>query len=65
MTAMTKTLRNRLFLNGLIFGGVFGLVTGSIVALQFGDKRVNTVKGKMFRWVNRNKAPVDYSKIFV
>ncbi|HKD75190.1 MAG TPA: hypothetical protein VKB76_06830 [Ktedonobacterales bacterium] len=64
MDAMTTTLRNRLFLKGIIFGGIFGLLVGSLVAFQVSAARVDTIKGSMVMWRRRKKAP-DYSKLLV
>jgi hypothetical protein len=65
MSAMMTTFRNRIFLKGILFGGLLGLLIGSLAAFQIGTNRVDTVKGTMIRWVRRNKSPVDYSKLFV
>jgi hypothetical protein len=65
MTAMTTTLRNRLFLRGIILGGALGVLVGSVMAFQIGNNRVDTIKGTMIRWARRNKSPIDYSKMYV
>ena len=64
MNAVTTTLRNRLFLRGILFGGAFGLLVGSVVAFQVSTTRVDTVKGSVVTWMRRKKAP-DYSTLRV
>jgi hypothetical protein len=64
MTAITKAFRNELFLKGIAFGGLFGLMVGSLIALQMGNPRVEHARASVWRRVRRPKSP-DYSKIFV
>ena len=37
------TLRNRFFLEGIILGGLCGVVLGSLIAFQIGGERVNEI----------------------
>ena len=64
MNAMTTTFRNELFLKGILFGGIFGLLVGSLVAFQVSTTRIDTVKGSVVTWRRRRKAP-DYSTLRV
>lgn len=36
---MTAPLRNPTFLKGILFGGLFGILVGSLVAFQVGSHR--------------------------
>jgi len=38
------TLRNRFFVEGILLGGMCGLVIGSLIAFQIGGERVNAVR---------------------
>jgi hypothetical protein len=38
------TLRNRLFVEGILLGGLCGLVVGSLIAFQIGGERVTQVR---------------------
>jgi hypothetical protein len=46
---MTGLFRNRLFLEGIVLGGVCGIVIGSIIAYLEGDDGVTAAR----RFVNR------------
>ncbi len=65
MTAITKAFRNGFFLKGIAFGGLFGVLVGSLVAFQVGNNRVATVRTTVIRWVRRDAKKPDYSKFFV
>lgn len=41
--------RNRLFLEGIAFGGIFGVIVGSVIAFQVGEHGVLTVRRLMQR----------------
>lgn len=63
---MTKVFRNRLFLQGILFGGLAGLVVGTTVAFQVGTERVESAQRRAVRWImRRNKPAPDYSKLYV
>lgn len=62
---MTMLLRNRKFVQGIAFGGLFGLLIGSLVAFQVGPDRVDDARHSMIRWMRRDHTPVNYSKLFV
>jgi hypothetical protein len=42
------TLRSRLFLEGVLLGGMCGLAVGSLIAFQIGSGRVTDVKNFLF-----------------
>ena len=60
---MTTMLRNRLFLKGIVFGSILGVLTGSLVAFQVGSNR-DVVKASFSR-LTRRKQQLDYSKLMV
>jgi gas vesicle protein len=62
---MTKMFRNRLFLQGILFGGVSGLVVGSLVALQIGSTRVDGARHSILRIVRRKQPRIDYRHLVV
>lgn len=61
---MTTTFRNRFFVQGILFGGLLGLVAGCFVAFQVGNARVDLARHTVMRWVRRDQKP-DYSKLLV
>ncbi len=38
------TLRNRFFIEGIVLGGLCGVVLGSLIAFQIGGERVNEAR---------------------
>lgn len=50
------TLRNRFFVEGILFGGMCGLVIGSLIAFQIGGERVTAVRRLVERAI-RNPEP--------
>ena len=38
------SLRNRFFVEGVLLGGAFGLLVGSLIAFQIGGDRLSTVR---------------------
>ena len=52
-------LRNRLFLGGMLLGGVFGMVIGSIIAFTLGENSASALR-RMLQERNRGKVPVEY-----
>ncbi len=55
------TLRNRFFLEGIILGGLCGVVLGSLIAFQVGGERVNQARRAVDRDVRHQKPSVPYS----
>lgn len=47
------TLRNRFFVEGILLGGIFGIVLGSLIAFQVGNERVIEARRRMERAVRR------------
>jgi hypothetical protein len=45
------TLRNRFFVEGILLGGLCGLVVGSLIAFQIGGERVTQVRRMVERAV--------------
>ena len=62
---MTKTFRNRFFLQGILFGALMGLVVGTLVAFQVGNERIEDARDSMRRWVHRNQTPFKYEDMLV
>jgi hypothetical protein len=57
------TLRNRLFLEGILLGGMAGLAVGSLIAFQIGGERVNGVRKLVIRLLGGPE--LDYSNFRV
>lgn len=52
VTAMT-TLRNRFFVEGIVLGGMCGIILGSLIAFQVGTERMSAARRMMERMVHR------------
>jgi hypothetical protein len=52
-------LRNRLFLGGILFGGIAGMIVGSVIAFTLGETGVGAVR-RAIQERNRGKVPVEY-----
>jgi len=52
--------RNRLFLEGIAFGGVFGVILGSLIAFQVGEHAVLTARRLMKRVLVRQPQQVHF-----
>ena len=52
-------LRNRLFLGGIVLGGVCGIVIGSVIAFTLGESSVSAIR-RARQERNRGKVPVEY-----
>ncbi len=61
---MTTMFRNRLFLQGILFGGLMGLITGTLLAFQVGNDRVESAQRHVVGWVRRDKVGIDYKHIY-
>lgn len=57
------TLRNRFFVEGIILGGVCGVVLGSLIAFQVGNGRVSAARRLMDRVVRRQESPINFELI--
>jgi uncharacterized integral membrane protein len=63
VTAMV-TLRNRFFVEGIVLGGVCGIVLGSLIAFQVGVERVSEARRRMERMVRRQNDEIQREYIF-
>lgn len=52
-------LRNRLFLGGIVLGGLCGMIIGSVIAFTLGESSASAVR-RMLQERNRGKVPVEY-----
>ena len=52
-------LRNRLFLGGVLCGGLCGMVIDSVIALTLGESGANAVR-RMVQERSRGKVPIEY-----
>ncbi len=52
--------RNRMFLEGIAIGGVFGIVIGSIIAFTLGESRENLRNAINKRLPGHDKVPFEY-----
>ena len=50
------TLRNRFFVEGIVLGGMFGILLGSLIAFQVGNERVTAARRIVERAVRRQQA---------
>ncbi len=57
---MMVTLRNRFFVEGILLGGMCGVVLGSLIAFQVGGERVNAAVRFMGRVVRHQEPDVKY-----
>jgi len=49
------TLRNRFFVEGIVLGGMCGIVLGSLIAFQVGNERVTAARRIVERAVRRQQ----------
>jgi uncharacterized integral membrane protein len=47
------TLRNRFFVEGIVLGGLCGVILGTLIAFQVGNERVNDARRRVERVVRR------------
>ena len=52
-------LRNRLFLGGILIGGISGIIVGSVIAFTLGESSVSAVR-RAIQERNKGKVPVEY-----
>ena len=52
-------LRNRLFLGGILLGGICGMVVGSVVAFTLGESSVSAVR-RALQERSKGKVPIEY-----
>lgn len=58
------TLRNRFFVEGIVLGGMCGIVLGSLIAFQVGNERVSAARRLMERMVRRQDDEIHRELIF-
>jgi hypothetical protein len=54
------TLRNRFFVEGMVLGGLCGLVIGTIIAFQVGNEGVNAARRLANRLIFRQPQQVRF-----
>lgn len=52
-------LRNRLFIGGVLLGGVCGMIIGSVIAFTLGENSATAIR-RMIQERNRGKVPIEY-----
>jgi hypothetical protein len=52
-------LRNRLFLGGVLLGGVCGMIIGSVIAFTLGESSASAIR-RVLQERNRGKVPIEY-----
>jgi hypothetical protein len=52
-------LRNRLFLGGILLGGISGMIIGSVIAFTLGASSVSAVR-RALQERNRGRVPIEY-----
>ena len=52
-------LRNRLFLGGILLGGVCGMVIGSVIAFTLGESSIEALRRTLSER-NRGRVPIEY-----
>jgi hypothetical protein len=52
-------LRNRLFLGGILLGGVCGMIIGSVIAFTLGESSASAIR-RILQERNRGKVPIEY-----
>jgi hypothetical protein len=52
-------LRNRLFLGGVLLGGVCGMIIGSVIAFTLGESSASAIR-RILQERNRGKVPIEY-----
>ena len=52
-------LRNRLFLGGILLGGISGMVIGSVIAFTLGESSVSAVR-RALQERSKGKVPTEY-----
>lgn len=58
-----STVKNRFFVEGILLGGLCGVVLGSLIAFQVGSERVEAVTDKVRQAVRRQEPAPRYALI--
>ncbi len=57
------TLRNRFFVEGIVLGGMCGVVLGSLIAFQVGSERIHAARRLVGRVVRHQDQPINFELI--
>lgn len=58
---MMSFFRNRMFLEGIAFGGICGVIIGSIIALSLGESSVEALRRAINEHIpGRSRVPFEY-----
>lgn len=57
------TLRNRFFVEGILLGGMCGVVLGSLIAFQVGTERLGAARRLVGRVVLRQEPSINFELI--
>lgn len=57
------TVRNRFFVEGILLGGMCGVVLGSLIAFQVGTERVSAARRLVERVVRRQEPSINFELI--
>jgi hypothetical protein len=52
-------LRNRLFLGGILLGGISGMIVGSVIAFTLGESSISAVR-RALQERSKGKVPIEY-----
>ncbi|GAC1349653.1 MAG: hypothetical protein NVSMB27_24790 [Ktedonobacteraceae bacterium] len=55
--------RNRMFLEGIAFGGICGIIIGSIIAFTLGESSVGAIRRFIDKHFTRNRS-IDYKYLY-
>ncbi|MBF6590908.1 MAG: hypothetical protein IVW57_10330 [Ktedonobacterales bacterium] len=57
------TLRNRFFVEGIVLGGMCGVVLGSLIAFQVGSERIHAARRLVGRVARRQEPDIRFELI--
>ncbi|HLQ28939.1 MAG TPA: hypothetical protein VK140_06850 [Ktedonobacteraceae bacterium] len=60
---MMTFFRNRMFLEGIAFGGICGIIIGSIIAFTLGESSIGAVRRFIDRRFSRKRG-IDYKYLY-
>ena len=55
--------RNRMFLEGIAFGGICGIIIGSIIAFTLGESSVGAIRRFIGKHFTRNRS-IEYKYLY-
>ena len=55
--------RNRMFLEGIAFGGICGIIVGSIIAFTFGESSIEAIRRFIDNRFPRNRG-IEYKYLY-